>query len=139
MLNQVLGCHTIIINNKGNLLILKRSSDDKNDSDKFDIPGGGINKNEDLTKGIKREVKEEAGLEIEKIEIIGAYTIDDDSLQLLAKAQSVGDRVELSSEHSCFKWVDEKEFLAFSPTGLHLKAAQNIIKTNQRVILYLSY
>lgn len=139
MISQSLGCHIIIINGQGKVLVLKRSMNDEEDPDKWDMPGGGIGAEEDLIEGIKREVREEAGLEIEKIELIGAYTIENDRLQLLAKAQSTEGVVKLSSEHNEFKWINNGEFLTLLPAGLHLRAAQYILKTGKRVVTHPNY
>ena len=52
----------IIKDNK--LLVIKKSSHDKNQALKYDLPGGRKKENETLDEHIKREVKEEVGLDI---------------------------------------------------------------------------
>ena len=139
MLNQDLAIHVLISNREKKLLVIKRSSSDENDPDMWDIPGGGIDKREGVEEGIVREAREESGLEIENIEIIGAYTIDDDSLQLLARADYKFGKVKLSAEHSEYKWVNVDEILRITLAGLHLKAAQSILKKKKRIVLYPKY
>lgn len=139
MLNQDLAIHVLISNREKKLLIVKRSSSDGNDPNMWDIPGGGIDKREGVEEGIVREAREESELEIKNIEIIGAYTIDDGSLQLLARADYKAGEVKLSAEHSECKWANIDEILKIIPAGLHLKAAQSILKKKKRVVLYPNY
>lgn len=61
MLNRV---RAIIIKD-GKLLTIKRS---KQDSVYFVFPGGGVEQGEDLETAMKRECKEELGIEIKVIE-----------------------------------------------------------------------
>ena len=50
----------VIKNEKGILLVRDRTSSDK----KWDLPGGGIEPKERLLDGLKREIKEETGLDV---------------------------------------------------------------------------
>ena len=50
----------VIKNEKGILLVRDRTSSDK----KWDLPGGGIDPGERLLDGLKREIKEETGLDV---------------------------------------------------------------------------
>jgi mutator protein MutT len=52
----------IVNNNK--LLIIKKSKDDPYQPDKWEVPGGRIEEGETLLQHIQREVKEEAGINI---------------------------------------------------------------------------
>ena len=50
----------VIRSEKGILLVRDRTSSDK----KWDLPGGGIDPGERLLDGLKREIKEETGLDV---------------------------------------------------------------------------
>jgi len=56
----------IIIYNK-HLLVIKHQ---QNSKEYFTLPGGGVNKNENLSTGLKRECMEELGAEIEIEDIV---------------------------------------------------------------------
>jgi len=56
--------HTLIINDKGEILILQRSKTDDVLPEYWDIPGGTLEDGEDPTVGAIRETKEEAGIAI---------------------------------------------------------------------------
>ena len=64
------GVGAAIINNKGQILITKRGKKAKNERGKWEIPGGSVEFGETLEKAIKREIKEELGIEIEVIELL---------------------------------------------------------------------
>lgn len=45
----------------------------RTDYDMWDLPLGGMKKNETIIQALKREVKEETGLSVEPIKLIGVY------------------------------------------------------------------
>ncbi|MFC2135133.1 NUDIX domain-containing protein [Bacteroidota bacterium] len=56
----------LIINSKGEILSVKRRPNDVHSSGKWDIPGGRLEHYEENPfDGLKREVMEETGLEVE--------------------------------------------------------------------------
>jgi len=56
--------HTLITNDKGEVLILQRSKTDDVLPEYWDIPGGTLEDGEDPVVGAIRETKEEAGIDI---------------------------------------------------------------------------
>lgn len=60
------GARIIVENDKGEILFIERT-----DNGKLGIPAGGLEENETIEECIKREVKEETGLEILALEVIG--------------------------------------------------------------------
>jgi mutator protein MutT len=56
--------HTLITNEKGEVLILQRSNTDDILPEYWDIPGGTLEDGEDPLVGAMREVKEEIGIDI---------------------------------------------------------------------------
>lgn len=56
--------HTLIVNNKKQFLILKRSTHKNVLAGSWDLPGGSLEDGEDPGRGAVREVKEETGLDI---------------------------------------------------------------------------
>ncbi len=65
------GVGAAIFNNKGEIFITKRGPKAKNERGKWEIPGGSVEYNETFEHAIKREIKEEHGIEIEIIELLG--------------------------------------------------------------------
>ncbi|MBN2112487.1 NUDIX domain-containing protein [Candidatus Woesearchaeota archaeon] len=64
------GVGALILNDKNEFLMLLRGKNCKNEHGKWMVPGGAVDFNDTLEDTIKREVKEELGVEIELGEII---------------------------------------------------------------------
>jgi len=94
---------------EGNLLLVKRSDDEVHQPGIWEPPGGRLTLGEDPIRGLKREVLEETGLEIEVLHPFNVrHFVREDGqtvtlMIFLAKA-SEGE-VTISSEHSAFEWV----------------------------------
>lgn len=61
----------LITNNKGQVLLVKRGIKPK--FGYWDLPGGFLEEGEDPIQGLKREIKEELGVEINDIKYLGIY------------------------------------------------------------------
>lgn len=66
---MVTGCGVIIENDKGEILLQKRR-----DNGCWAIPGGSMEIGEKFTEVAKRELLEEAGIEIGELELFGIYS-----------------------------------------------------------------
>lgn len=64
------GVGAAIFNNEGKLFLTLRGKKAKNERGKWEIPGGGVEFGETLEGAIKREIKEEHGIDIEVIELL---------------------------------------------------------------------
>ncbi len=64
------GCGALILNEKEEVLVMKRSNKCKNQRGHWQIPGGTVEFNETFQEAIKREVQEELGIEIEVGELL---------------------------------------------------------------------
>jgi 8-oxo-dGTP diphosphatase len=94
----------------GKLLLLHRVTPPKT----LVPPGGRLFVNEDPVEGVKREVREETGLEIEIIGVAHTWfgRITNESEPLLAVnyiAHTNTHDVRLSDEHSEFVWVEREQ------------------------------
>jgi 8-oxo-dGTP pyrophosphatase MutT (NUDIX family) len=87
----------------------------------WDLPGGLLDEGEELSHGVAREVREEAGLLFQNGHVVYAQTevrkwIDDKSINhetnnvwLYYAGSTDTDKVTLSYEHSEFVWVSIDE------------------------------
>lgn len=97
--------------NDGKLLILKRVENDIQKPGIWEIPGGRIDIRENMISGLMREVKEEAGLDIEvnrEISIRNFVRDDKQKIEMhIFLCNAVNDcKIRLSEEHSSFEWVE---------------------------------
>lgn len=59
-----------IINSKGEVLLSKRSKNTRNEHGKWEAPGGQVHFGETRKQAVKREIKEELGIEIKIIRVL---------------------------------------------------------------------
>lgn len=93
----------------GKLLVLKRTSDNVQKPNIWEIPGGRLEPGEDPREGIKRETKEETGLDIEVLHPINVRHFVREDRQTITMiiflCKALHDNVKISKEHSEFDWV----------------------------------
>jgi len=58
------GVGALIVNKEGKLFLAKRGKEVRNESGKWEFPGGGVAFGDTLEETIKREIREEYGVEI---------------------------------------------------------------------------
>ena len=118
------GIHVLV--KKGNkYLILKRSVSDNEDPNYWDLPGGGIKFGEQPSQAAVREAKEEAGVKVKVLNILGLWAIPykgEWSIESIAFTEYVSGEVRLSDEHNDYKWVDKQTLSAIKPKSISLKA-----------------
>lgn len=127
----IYGC---IFNHDHQLLLVKRSTFDSSPNI-WEMPGGSLELGESPAEGVKREVKEETGLEISPLYPIACttgFSQRDKSKQtvriaFLAKLTPQEQSIKLSHEHSDYAWVDPFS-LNLSPLSDLLTATINLMK-----------
>lgn len=65
------GCGALIINDKNETLLVKRAGQTVNEDGYWSKPGGSVEFGEKITDAIKREIKEEIGVDIELTQFLG--------------------------------------------------------------------
>lgn len=112
---QVIGVSGVCMDG-GKVLIIQRASNDSY-AGLWELPGGGREPLEKSVDGVKREVKEETGLIVEVIKVIGVFdfvnerdgeTRDHTQINFLVKPVGPID-VKISSEHQNFTWISPNE------------------------------
>ena len=107
----------VILNNESKFLVLKALYK----GFKWDLPGGALEFPELNDVALKREVKEETGLEIENIvplDIQTSYNKEQDDYVIFIgyKCVTLPGEITVSSEHSEYAWVTKNEFLQMDAT-----------------------
>lgn len=69
---MTVGCGVLIENEKGQLLLQKRS-----DNGQWCVPGGALEPLETYTQAAIRELREEVGIEVKDLKLFGLYSGDD--------------------------------------------------------------
>ncbi len=103
----------VIVSEKGLILVIKRAGDETHLENLWDVPGGRFNYGEKPQEGLKREVREEAGLEVKIVEPVKSWTFMRDSGEQVFGTtflcEPEGLEVELGEEHTDFQWVEKEE------------------------------
>lgn len=110
----------VIVNDDNKILLLKRSDfKDQWMPNKWALVGGAIDDKEKPEEAVKREIKEETGLEIDKVTNILTIQRHKDSEETIFACRFDGESTEitLNKENSNYGWYDvsEMEFLDIVP------------------------
>ena len=122
-----IGVGIIVLNNQNKIFVGKRKD---NPGDKWQMPQGGVDEGEDYITAMKRELKEETGIEnikiIKEIEKIYQYELPEDLVGIIWKGKYRGQKqkwfitrflgeekeINLNTKHQEFidwKWVKPVE------------------------------
>jgi 8-oxo-dGTP diphosphatase len=98
---------------KGNrILVIKRKNNNPHKPGAWEIPGGRLKPGENPFEGLKRETKEETGIEIEIMNPLGVHHFTRDDGQkitmIIFLCKPLSDEVKLSNEHENYIWADPK-------------------------------
>lgn len=119
------GLKAVVLNAKNEMLLIQRRADNTV-AGKWDIPGGRMSFGESIDEALRREVKEESGLEVE---VVGAVlnvctflrdvSAQNQIVRITFAVRAGEGEIRLSDEHQAYEWVGldrVKEFDLFSPT-----------------------
>lgn len=121
-----------ICRHNGKILLLKIRSRSSHDAGLWEIPGGKVKKGEFFDAALKREYKEETGLDIEVESLYNViqrnYTAcktneEIRSIQLIMNVSCTTDEVTISEEHDDYGWFTKEEVLEMIDDGLLAVAA----------------
>jgi 8-oxo-dGTP diphosphatase len=114
MVDEVPVVKALIKDEKGRLLMLKKSSQYDWMADKWEQPGGKIEEDEDRFEAARREIETETCLEVEDFEDLVRIEIEDKEEKVNCYVVFTDDfsgEVELSDEHQDSKWILRQEAL----------------------------
>lgn len=133
--------HTIITNEKKQILILQRSATTKTLPNQWDIPGGTLEDGEDPAEGVIRETKEEAGLDIKEPSLF-FYTSNVDKeknkqfVRLVFITECQGGEVKLNPrEHQDYKRIDMSEASKYQTVD-YLASCLELLKSKKHKLYH---
>lgn len=114
------------------ILLLKIRSKSSHDAGLWEIPGGKVKKGEFFDAALKREYKEETGLDVEVESLFNViqrnYTScktneEIRSIQLIMNVSCTTDEVIISEEHEDYGWFTQEEISQMIEEGMLAIAA----------------
>jgi 8-oxo-dGTP diphosphatase len=124
----------MVVDKDGKILALKRGIEKKQRSGKWDLPGGGYERGEEVINAIKREVIEETTLIIKNpkplyvasgLNFSSEFMDGEVVFAVCYVCDSWQGEVKISHEHTKYQWVSPDEFsrLDFGKDGGFFTAA----------------
>lgn len=115
-MNSFVVSKVLVVNDKGEVLALRRSQTDERRPGQWDFPGGWVDAGEDILTAVKREAIEEAGIELVDPKLAFAFsemtTGHGSGTWLLYIARISGDpKITLSHEHDHHAWKKPADLL----------------------------
>ena len=101
----------VVINQDGNVLLLRRSKTDTRRPLQWDFPGGLVEDGEEFLMAVSREIAEETGIRVQpdKLYLVSTDTASLDgetaACWLFFMCQTTQTSVRLSYEHDDYTWV----------------------------------
>lgn len=131
----------VIFNKSGKILILQRNSDETVYPDMWELPSGKREFLEESLVCLKREVKEEAGLDVEPIMPFSVfdYKIEKpdeirDSTQINFLVSVLDENaLKLSEEHQKSAWISEEEIENYNLTDSTKTTIKEAFKTSAKL------
>lgn len=91
------------------ILLLRRSNDDPTGAGTWENAGGNAEPGESLEEALKREIREETGLDVKILRTAYAALVDfgEPAHITVYLCEAVGKDVSISGEHIEYAWADE--------------------------------
>ena len=135
---QRIATKALIVNDKGQFIILREADtyEEGTNTGRYHLPGGRLNIGEAFNDGLKREVHEETGIDIEigKPIYVGEWrpTIKGVPHQIVAIffiCKPLATKVRLSEEHDDYQWIAPNEVSKFDIMSPEDKVIQEYVSS----------
>ena len=95
----------VITDDRGRMLLIQRR-----DNQRWEPPGGVLELAESIHDGLRREVHEETGLDIEPITLTGVYkNIARGIVAMVFRCKITGGQLAINEEVTAFRWVSQPD------------------------------
>ena len=95
----------VVIDEDGRALVIQRR-----DNAHWEPPGGILERDETITEGLLREVREKTGLIVEPVALTGVYkNMSRGIIALVFRCRPIGGTLTENSEVTGFRWVRESD------------------------------
>jgi 8-oxo-dGTP diphosphatase len=107
----------IITDDHGRALLIQRA-----DNHRWEPPGGVLELGETITDGLRREVREETGLDVEPVTLTGVYkNMNRGIIALVFRCKITGGDLTTTDEASAFRWATKPELPKLMPEAYAIR------------------
>jgi ADP-ribose pyrophosphatase YjhB (NUDIX family) len=100
----------VVVDDQGRALLIQRK-----DNGHWEAPGGVLELHEDIISGLRREVREETGLDVEPELLTGVYkNMKRGIVALVFRCRTIGGSLTVTNESQDFRWVTADEVRSLS-------------------------
>lgn len=132
--NSIRPAAAVAIINDSRILMLKRV-----DNGKWTLPGGTMELTESLIECAIREVKEECGLDVDVIDVIGTYTDPNIRIEysdgevrreftIVYYGKAVGNDVVIDNESSSYEWIPLTDVMSIPMAESQRKRIEDVLR-----------
>lgn len=126
----------ILVNERGELLLVRRSETDQRRPLQWDVPGGHVDEGEDILQAAAREAQEEAGVWVPASQLKVSYALSKVRggasitwIFSLARLKSTPS-ITLSHEHIEYQWMQPEQALAAIEYDIHHEMLTYLVENN---------
>lgn len=114
LLQATVSIRGVLLTARDETLVVQRASDGE-----WELPGGRLGPDEDVVRGLKRELDEETSLDVHIEDTVHANSWqnsdDDGRFAVYYRCRTTDRTVELSEEHDTYRWVSYNEAASLLP------------------------
>jgi 8-oxo-dGTP diphosphatase len=115
----------IVIDDHGRALLISRR-----DNHRWEPPGGALELGESIHDGLRREVREETGLDVEPIALTGVYkNMSRAIVNLVFRCKIAGGALAVNDEASDFRWAAESEVPGLMDEAYAVRVLDALLET----------
>jgi 8-oxo-dGTP diphosphatase len=120
----------IVADDHGRILLIRRR-----DNHRWEPPGGILELAESIHDGLRREVREETGLDIEPIALTGVYkNMSRAIINLVFRCKITGGVLATNDEASGFRWATEAEVTGLMDEAYAVRVLDALGETTAAVV-----
>ena len=123
--NKVKYADNIVCNEQGQILLLRRSEHDSTFPGMYVVPGGHVDMGEDCETAAKRELYEEAGIKVEKVDQVGEYENEKVHIKYYQSYVNNVEPVLQQEEAWGYEWVNIDDLQDYE---MPLNMCENLLK-----------
>ena len=128
---HLVSCAGLVTNDEGKILLVNSPWRG------WEYPGGLIEPGETFQQALKREIREEAGVEVEILSFIGiCKNLEKNIVNIDFSCRYIGGSLTTSEESTEVIWATEEEAFRLITFPLTRKRLENMLKKNREVHLF---